>query len=444
MKLHIFFLSAAFVLASFAGRSAVNLEIEGEEASAVGIYIKELSSGKVIAEKNPQIALTPASVMKSVTAATALSLCGSDTVFTTPVGLAGKVENGVCSGNLLVRAVADPTIESDYFKSNKGFCDSIIARLKEMGIRRIEGRVLVSQNLSDAGPNLQWECEDIAWPYGASLFGFNYRDNITTVCPATGDVNPAVPDFEVCVEKSTENDIVRGVNSNRLMVYTKDPNDRNWKINVTVPDPAAVFIEQMTATLRDAGIEIGEKVLRSGSDFRLVYLHRSPCFGDIMRSLMVRSDNMFAEGMLRAIAPDSSRKVAIAREKELWSNRGLKAEYTTIKDGSGLARSNRLSPEFIAGVLEWMANSDMADKYVSFFPRAGRDGTMRGFLAKSPLKGKIALKTGSVGGVQCYAGYKLDAKGKPTHVIVIMINGFFCPRSDVRKASERLLTNLFL
>ena len=68
---------------------------------------------------------------------------------------------------------------------------------------------------------------------------------------------------------------------------------------------------------------------------------------------------------------------------------------------------------------------------------------MRGFLAKSPLKGKIALKTGSVGGVQCYAGYKLDAKGQPTHVIVIMVNGFFCPRSDVREASEQLLTDLF-
>lgn len=443
MKFHIFFLSAALFLAPVMLRGAVDLGIEGEEATSVGIYIKELASGEVIAEKNASIALTPASVMKSVTTATALSICGADTTFTTSVGLTGDVSGGVCSGNLLIRACADPTIESDYFKAKKGFCDSIVVSLKRLGVNRIDGSIVVSQTLRDAGPNLQWECEDIAWPYGAGLFGFNYRDNIVMVTPATGEVMPKAPGLEVCVEKSSENDIVRGINSNRLMVYTKDPNDRKWRINVTVPDPSVVFVEQMKDAMKNAGIEIGGRNLPSGKDFRLVYTHKSPRFGDIMRSLMVRSDNMFAEGMLRSIAPDSSRKTAIQWEKALWNKRGLKTENTTIKDGSGLARSNRISPEFLGGILEWMAKSPLADSYVSYFPRAGKDGTMRGFLAKSPLKGKIALKTGSVGGVQCYAGYKLDAKGLPTHVIVIMVNGFFCPRSDVREASEQLLTDLF-
>ena len=68
---------------------------------------------------------------------------------------------------------------------------------------------------------------------------------------------------------------------------------------------------------------------------------------------------------------------------------------------------------------------------------------MRGFLAKSTLKGRIALKTGSVSSVQAYAGYKLDADGKPSHVIVILVNGFFCPRRQVREGAENLLINTF-
>ncbi len=68
---------------------------------------------------------------------------------------------------------------------------------------------------------------------------------------------------------------------------------------------------------------------------------------------------------------------------------------------------------------------------------------MRGFLAKSDLTGKIALKTGSVSSVQAYAGYKLDNQGKPTHVVVILVNGFFCPRKQVREGSEKLLINTF-
>ncbi|MDE6134983.1 MAG: D-alanyl-D-alanine carboxypeptidase, partial [Muribaculaceae bacterium] len=98
---------------------------------------------------------------------------------------------------------------------------------------------------------------------------------------------------------------------------------------------------------------------------------------------------------------------------------------------------------FIGDILQWMAKSKPAKAYASYFPRAGKDGTLRGFLAKSPLTGKIALKTGSVSSVQCYAGYKLDDDGNPTHIIVIMVNGFFCPRRQVREASENLLTDLF-
>lgn len=444
MKIRIFILAAAVAAGSLFGLRAGVLDLEGAEASSIGIYIKNLGTGEVLVEENARLSLTPASVMKAITTASALSLCGSDTCFTTVVGLSGDCDGAVCRGNLVVRSVADPTVESENFKSRRGFCDSIAAALRRRGIRRIEGGIVVNQTLRDAGPNLQWEVEDIAWPYGAALHGFNYRDNTVTIAPATGEVTPEAPGLEVCVEKATENNIVRGINSNRLMVYTRDPRDREWRINATVPDPSAVFVAEMAKVLRREGIELGGEPVAAGNTFAVVYEHRSPRFGEIMRSLMVRSDNLFAESMLRALAPGASRKKAIDCEKALWNDRGVSTRCTTIKDGSGLARSNRLSPLFIADVLEWMARSPMADSYVSYFPRAGKDGTMRGFLAKSPLKGRIALKTGSVGGVQCYAGYKLDAKGKATHVVVIMVNGFFCPRKDVRIASEKLLTDLFL
>lgn len=158
---------------------------------------------------------------------------------------------------------------------------------------------------------------------------------------------------------------------------------------------------------------------------------------------MVRSDNLFAEGILRSIAPDASRKEAINREKELWATRGINTRYTIINDGSGLTRANRLSAHFIGDVLEWMSRSEYADTYAGFFPRAGKEGTMRGFLAKTPLTGLVALKTGSVSTVQCYAGYKFSGDGKPTHVIVILVNGFFCPRKYVREAAENLLLDIF-
>ncbi len=292
---------------------------------------------------------------------------------------------------------------------------------------------------------MQWECEDIAWPYGAGLYGFNWRDNCVTVYPNTGRISPAAPGLEMKTERSTAgNDFVRGVGSDLLMVYSRNTR-RDWAVKTTVPDPTAVFEAELREKLQDAGISLGTQ-RRSDAEASEtdIYTHTSPTYAEILKSLMVRSDNLFAEGMLRSLAPAGLRKDAISREKELWATRGVNPRYTIINDGSGLTRANRLSAHFIAGVLEWMASSPSARTYCGFFPRAGREGTMRGFLSKSPLKGRVALKTGSVSSVQAYAGYCIDDNGMPTHVVVVLVNGFFCPRSQVRKGTEQLLEQLFL
>ena len=53
------------------------------------------------------------------------------------------------------------------------------------------------------------------------------------------------------------------------------------------------------------------------------------------------------------------------------------------------------------------------------------------------------MKTGSMKGVQCYAGYVLGNDGLPTHVIIVMINKFNCGRSKVKAEAERLLLDMF-
>lgn len=446
-KFYILLVYLLAVLSAAAVRTvAPVLGIDGEESTSVGIYIKEISSGRVILEKNGQMALTPASVLKTVTTASALSLEGAGRRFETKVTLRGHdAGGGTWRGDIIVRGSADPTLESENFKGNRGFCDSIVAALRRKGITTVEGTVVVEQSLRDAGPILQWEVEDLAWPYGAGLYGFNWRDNVVTVYPNTGRIVPEAPGFSMEVRPSSSgNNFVRGIDSDRLIVYRRNM-DRNWAVKTTVPDPAAVFGAEMGRKLGAAGIRIGAQPVSSDTDSQTpLYTHYSPVFSEIMRSLMVRSDNLFAEGILRSMAPDGSRKSAIEREKSLWASRGIDPEFTIINDGSGLTRANRLSSHFLGDMLEWMARSELADTFVGFFPVAGKEGTLRGTLARSPLKGRVALKTGSVRSVQCYAGYKLDAAGKPTHIIVIMVNGFFCPRAQVRKGVERLLESVFL
>lgn len=440
---------AVLVLGSESVTAQNRLGIENENATSIGIYIKDLKTGRVIADRNSSLALMPASVMKVVTTASALHFLGENFRFTTDVSLTGnrrEDNSGVWEGNLVVRSVGDPTIESENFKGNLGFCDSIVSNIRRLGIKEINGRIIVEQTLSNAGQIPEWQISDVACGYGAGLYGFNFMDNTLTVTPATGSVKPYAPGLEIeCVTTTAGNQQLRGINSNQLFIFARSFANKKWVISTTMPDPSAVFTAQLMSRMSESGISLTDKTVKTGDAdaTELIYSHKSPASKDIFKSLMVRSDNLFAEGMLRATLPGDSRYQAIKKEKELWTERGLSTKTVVISDGSGLARTNRLSPRFIAGVLEYMAKNEKSSTFVSFFPKAGKDGTMKGFLAKTPLQGKIAMKTGSVNGVQCYAGYKLGVNGKPTHVVVIMVNNFFCSRQSLRKAIEAMLTKTF-
>jgi D-alanyl-D-alanine carboxypeptidase/D-alanyl-D-alanine-endopeptidase (penicillin-binding protein 4) len=122
---------------------------------------------------------------------------------------------------------------------------------------------------------------------------------------------------------------------------------------------------------------------------------------------------------------------------------GVDLSNMKIADGSGLAVTNRLSPRFLGSLLTKMAQSDDAKNYVSLFPAVGKEGSVRSLLADTRLAGKLVMKSGSMSGVLCYAGYKLDDSGQPTHVVIIMVNGFTCRVTEVRSAVNKWLLTQF-
>jgi D-alanyl-D-alanine carboxypeptidase/D-alanyl-D-alanine-endopeptidase (penicillin-binding protein 4) len=435
--------SIGFVAAISTGTlSAQVLGIKGEKHSSIGIYIRDLSADTIVFASDADRDLAPASVLKSFTSASALSLLGKDYRFKTMAKLVGgkDVNSATWNGNLVIVPSGDPTIESSHFAESKGFCDSIVANVKRLGIEKITGSIKVAETQQDYGPIPQWEIDDVAWPYGAGLFEFNYKDNVFSLATASKSTTPYVPDLNVSFV-SGSSDVMRGINSNNLTVYGSNFSDSKQRVSSTMPHPAEVFVYELTEKLKKAGITVAAKSVANNGKTINLYEHKSPKLLNILQSLMERSDNMFAEGVLRAIAKGKSRNEAIKAELSLWTGRNLNTEYITIKDGSGLARVNRVSAHFMGDMLAWMARSNMSKDYVSLFPVAGKTGTVKSFMLNTRLSGKLVLKTGSMNGVQCYAGYKIDDNGKPTHVVVIMANSFFGTRADLRAAISNLLLN---
>lgn len=406
----------------------------------------------MVFESDADRGLIPASITKAYTSASALSLLGENYRFETRVYLTGsKDAEGVWNGNIIVKASGDPTLESEFFPKNSGFITEIINALQNRNISRINGDIVLarvdeSHDYAE-GPLDCWGIDDVCWAYGAGIFDFNWADNYFGIYPATGKTTSPVPGLEYTVwQKPWKQglDLIRGIYSDSLIIVGKQyATDKKARINTSMPYPFKVFRAKLIERLASKDISVTQK--KSSEDTRtLLVSHKSPRLADILRSLMVRSDNMFAEGILRAFGSKyGDRYASVATENDLWAGRGLEPEFIHLNDGSGLSRGDCISPRYMGRMLEWMAASPMGQRYAGLFPVAGKDGTMKNFMADTPLKGLLALKTGSMSAVQTYAGYLLDASGTPTHVVVVMANNFYCSRAELKKAiSEFLLDKL--
>lgn len=389
-------MATSFALSASGMQEAVDRMIASGAADPNGtaVMIIDLASGEVTGSYAEEKSLLPASVMKAVTTASLLNAAGPQWRYSTAAYIDGSVRDGVLNGNLIIVGSGDPSLNSRCEPLSANFVDEIVTALKGKNINRIQGRIIIDQSaFEEPCVPPSWQQGDLKYSYGTGCHGLNFENN------ATGD-------------KSVSN-------------------------------PSAIFEQRLLNSLRSKGIQLDSEVIAQGNRRKLMG-HVSPPLADIMTSCMMRSDNMFAESLLRTYALRKGEKgatdVAAGLETDYWKGRGLPMEGVRIVDGSGLSRENRLTARFLASVLKEMA--DNVD-YASFFPLAGQEGTLKKFLADTPLATYIALKTGSMKGVQCYAGYKVDEDFAPTHVVVVIGNDFK-DRARFRSAVERMLLDAFI
>ena len=358
------------------------------------IYVWDLDADYQVTAHRAQAPMVPASVMKCVTTAALADVTHIGNPVTTDVFLHGLQKGDLFSGDIIIVGSGDPSLSDGRHKEEKNFIEEIAQALNRKGISRIEGRIIVDDSRF-AGPATpaSWVAGDLSQSYGTGFHGFNFEGN------ASG--------------------------------------------KKAVSEPSAVFRRKLTATLADAGIELTATDTEPGGKRALLLTHRSAPLADLMRSCMFRSDNLYAEAFLRLFglqngtdgSADGSARVAMQH----WDALNFPVEGVDIVDGSGLSRDNTLTAEFLGTVLKRMKDNP---DYVAFFPLTGEEGTVRNFMSGTPLQGYLALKTGSMNGIQSYAGYLLDEDFTPSHVVVVIANDLK-NRSAFRSALSSFFLSLF-
>ena len=173
--------------------------------ASVSFVVKRVKDGKTLYNYEGDRQLTPASVMKTVTSATALELLGEDFRFETTVEYDGELRpDGILDGNLYIRGGGDPTLNSSESRTPKdSIVDAWVEAVRAAGIREITGAVVADERVFDnEGVSMKWLLEDLGSSYGQGCYGLNIFDNrigisltsgakgttpqVTAVTPRTG------------------------------------------------------------------------------------------------------------------------------------------------------------------------------------------------------------------------------------------------------------------
>jgi D-alanyl-D-alanine carboxypeptidase/D-alanyl-D-alanine-endopeptidase (penicillin-binding protein 4) len=161
-----------------------------------------------------------------------------------------------------------------------------------------------------------------------------------------------------------------------------------------------------------------------------------------LRLILKESDNMASRNVFLSFAEKSNqrklrniRKTVYKSMKDndiQWHNRNF------IDNGSGLSRKTRLKPESIMGLIKKIDQDIKFLEIKSMLPVSGIDGTLKNIFQSSLLQGQMRLKTGTLNGVRCLAGFITSSSGK-NYRFVFMHNNFDEYEYDLRLFTTELL-----
>ena len=444
---------------------------KGMQHALVGVCIVDVESGETIASYESDKMFTPASLTKIVTAATVMKKYPLTTRWNTSIGYEGEIVGSTLHGNVVVKGEMDPSLaHPGGMKPTTAFLDSVVSLLQCRGIDNITGHIIVDASRCQVGGWGEWLAEDLGFYYAAVCHGVNYRGNAYELYLRTSEqgTKPTITGFSSPIPSVEYLNYLTAYTKDSALVYITPyatqtlmmggvPADREkFVLKCAMPDPPLTMAHDIYAALRVAGINVcgAPFTHRSAADEGIVRfdkveelgLFSSDSLRDMLQEMMYKSNNLYAEALLRYLSLSvdtvAHHSTALNEMENICSRMGLDVSAMKFYDGCGLARKNLVTPQFLASLLvEACRDEALGNAFVSLFPRAGREGTVKKFMSQNPLSGELRLKSGSMAGVLCYAGYY--TVGAKRYAVVMMSNHHTCGNSVVRRQYETLLRNIF-
>ncbi len=428
-----FFISLAYsqdALTKFVNHSSLR-------TANISVYIKDMKTGRVVAEHRASRAAIPASTMKVITTATALELLGAGYTFETTLSYDGTLEpGGILNGNIYIVGSGDPTLGSSKM-GDSGFLNKWVNALRQAGIKKINGNIIGDDSRFDnEGSNSKWTWDDIGNYYAPGIWGIAYRDNTVAVTfqsgapgsiPAIIRQQPQVPgmtidNYVTSTKTTSDNAYFFGApkSMNRVVRGEIPANRPSFVVRAELPNPALLLAQEFQAALTAEGIGISggafdQDMYQRGRMLAPVtrttlYTHNSAPLSEIIKEANQKSNNFYTEQLFKSLSlskhPIATNQRSIEIVRQFWREKGLDTTELFMEDGSGLSPANAVSARFFTELMEYMyRKSANREVFINSLAVAGKVGTLAGFLKNTPLDGKLTGKSGTISRVRSYTGY---------------------------------------
>jgi len=204
--------------------------------------------------------------------------------------------------------------------------------------------------------------------------------------------------------------------------------------------------------LQNSGIKVsGKAEVKKGENYstkELVYTYVSPTVKELVRHTNKKSDNLYAEVLLRDISAytdgDGSAKDGLKKMKDALINMGISEEDFDIYGASGLSHSSNVSCKATVTLLEQILTKPYAKDFKDSLVIAGNPsekGFFGGRVSKKSFANKTLLKTGALDKVRSIAGYTKDKKGREI-VFCFIINNFKAKSREITTLQDKFLEYL--
>lgn len=412
-------------------------------AEQTGIAVISMRTGDVLYGRNERRGLMPASNLKLLTSAAAMTLLGPDFAFRTALYADGQVHDGILSGSLYLKGFGDPDLTEQRVVE-------MAEALRDRGVRQVSDVVADDSFFDDQRLGRGWKARYEGLSYSARISALSITQNV-----AKAWLKPGAPGHpaQIRLEPNSDYYVVRnGVRTvsgyaNRIQAHfgklvngrrevfvqgvfgTRTPTDA---VSFNIDEPALVSGGTLVTALKAAGIRVTGRLIsgKTPATATPLVINASRPLVSVLTDFNKHSINFIGEHVLKYLGatfrgePGSAAKGGdVVREDFIRRLVGIDPAGMVVADGSGLSPLNRISALQFASVLRYMySQPEYRPDFQAALPIAGIDGTLAHRFRATPAQGVLRAKTGFINGVCTLSGYTTTKDGEPVAFSFLMNN----------------------